>query len=100
LLVLDKAVPAVYRLIAARLEGDFGLFATLCADCGVHLPRAAAHTAAVGVTLGPSILAASLATLGLIGIALGREELLLFSGKGERFSAIGTLERLLLKTHG
>ncbi len=96
---LDVAISAVYRFIAARLEGYLSLFATLCANCGEHLARATAHAAAIAITLRPSVLPANRAPLGLISIALGCEELLLFHGEGERFSAIGTLERLLLKRH-
>jgi hypothetical protein len=41
-----------------------------------------------------------LTALGLIGVAPGLEELLFFSAEDELAAAIGTLERLVLKSHG
>jgi len=69
----------------------------LCTGCGEHLTRAAAHTAAIAKAFCSSILPATGASFGFIGIALGCKKLLLFTGKGERFPAIGTLERFLLE---
>jgi hypothetical protein len=95
------AVPAVDGFIAARLEGDFGLFTTLGTGSRIHLARASIAVAATisAKFLRPSGGTASRATLGLIGIALGSKKLLLFSRKGERFSAIGTCKGFLGVSH-
>ncbi len=95
------AIPAVYRFIAARLKRDFGLLAASAAGCRIHLARASIAVAAAIIpkTLGSSGRTASRTTLGLIGEAFGSEELLLFSRKGERFSAIGTLKGFLCISH-
>jgi hypothetical protein len=95
------AFPAVYRLVAAWLKRDFSLFAALAASRGIHLSRAAVvvATAFIAEALISSGRAAWGTTLGLIGEALGCEELLLFSSKGEGFSAIGTLDGFLCVTH-
>ena len=95
------AVPAVYRFIAARLKGDFGLLATLSAGGRKHLAGAsiAVAAAAIAKPLGPSRGTASRTTLGLIGEPFGSEELLLVSRKGEGFSAIRTGEGFLGVSH-
>jgi hypothetical protein len=51
-----EAVPAIYRLIAARLKGYFRLFAALSAGGGIHLARASIVIAAalISETLGPA----------------------------------------------
>ena len=86
-------IPAVYRLIAAGLKWDFCLFVALSTGCGKHLARTSIVTAAVvSGTLCSTSGTASGTTLGFIGEAFSSEELLLFRGKGERFSAIGTSE--------
>ncbi len=95
-------IPAVDRLIAARLERNFGLLAALGTGGRVHLARASiAVTAASAIseTLGPAVGTAGSAALGLISIALGRKELLLFSRKGKGFSAIGTGKGFLSVSH-
>jgi hypothetical protein len=86
------AISAVYRLVAAGLEGNFRLFAAPTASCGEHLAGTATAVAAAGITT-LSLLgcAAGRTTLGLIGEAFGSVEFLLFDRKGEGFSAIGTL---------
>jgi len=98
---LGVAIPAVYRFIAAWLKRDFSLFPAAPAGGRVHLARTsiAEATAIIARTLGSSRGTASRTTLGLIGIALGSKELLLFSRKGERFSTIGTLKGFLLISH-
>jgi hypothetical protein len=94
------AISAVNRLVAAGLKRYFGLFAALRASRREHLPRASVAKTAAGITaLGSSGGTASGATLGLIGIALGSEELLLFGRKREGFSAIGTLKGFLCESH-
>jgi hypothetical protein len=105
LFALYVAISAINGFIAAGLERDFCLLAALSAYRREHLPWTPAHTAATATaatskTLRPSVLPAGRASLGLIGIALRGKEFLFFYGKGERFSTIGTLERLLLKSHG
>jgi hypothetical protein len=88
---LGVTIPAVDRLIAAGLKGDFRLFSTPTAGGRKHLARASVSEAAAAIAaLGPSIGPANGATLGLISIALGCKEFLLFSSKGEGFSTIGT----------
>ena len=96
------AFPAVYRLVAARLKRDFSLFAALSASRGIHLSGTAAAVAVptlIAEALISSGRAAWGATLGLISEALGCEELLLFSSKGEGFSTIGTLDSFFCVSH-
>jgi len=71
---------AIYRAAFAGLEGDFGVFAALGASSRVHLARLAVGAIALCF---PG-LAAGGTTLGLVGIALGLEELLLGAAKGKR----------------
>jgi hypothetical protein len=96
-----EAISAVYRFIAARLKRDFSLFAALGARGGIHLAGASitVRAAAVAITFRSFNLAAGRTTLGFIGEAFGREELLLFSGKGERFAAIGTCKGFFRVSH-
>jgi hypothetical protein len=97
---LDEAIPAVYRLIVVRLKGDLCLFAALSAGGGEHLAGTSiAVAAAIPKHLGPSCRTARGTTFRLIGEAFGSEELLLFSRKGERFSAFGTLKGFLGVSH-
>jgi hypothetical protein len=91
-----EALAAVHRAAFTGFEGYFGFFPALGADSGVHLARFAAGTVALGFPR----LSAVRAALGLISIALGLEELLFRSAEGKRSSAIGTLECLVLKSHG
>jgi hypothetical protein len=90
---LGEAIPAVYRLVAAGLEGNFSLFSALSAGGGIHLPGSSVAGTAAIITkpLGSSGRTASGAALGFIGESLGSEEFLFFDRKGERFSAIGAL---------
>ena len=44
------AIAAVNRLVTARLEGDFGAFATLGTCCGEHLASGSVAAAAVSET--------------------------------------------------
>jgi hypothetical protein len=91
---LGVAVSAVNRFVAARLEGNFCLFAAASAGGRIHLARASiAVTAAfVAETLSPSGCSTRRTALGFISEAFGCKELLLFDRKGERFSAIATGE--------
>jgi hypothetical protein len=81
-----EALAAVYRTAFTGLEGDFGFFAALGADSGVHLARSATGAVALGFPGLPAVRTA----LGLIGVAFGLEELLLRSSEGKRSSAIST----------
>jgi hypothetical protein len=86
-----KAVPAIDRLISARLERNFRDAPALAAGCLEHLASgttSAAAAAAVRRTSGLASRAAFRATAGLIGKALHREELLLAGGKRELRSAV------------
>jgi hypothetical protein len=52
LFALYVAISAVYRLVAARLEGYLSFFAALSTNSGEHLARSAsAHTAATAATI-------------------------------------------------
>jgi hypothetical protein len=97
-----KAIPAVYRLVAAGLKRDFRLFAALRASSGIHLAGTSVAVAAAAIVteaLSSFDRTARRATLGLIGEAFGREEFLLFSRKGERFAAIGTGKGFFCVSH-
>ena len=98
---LGETIPAVYRLVAARLKRYLGLLVTLRAGCWIHLAgtSAAVATTLIPETLGSSGRTARRTTLGFIGETLGSEELLLFSREGEGFSAIGTLKCFLGISH-
>jgi hypothetical protein len=76
------------------LKRDFGGFATFGAGRGVHL--AWGSVTAVAVTFCLPCLAAFRAALGLVGVALGLEELLFLDAEGKLGSTIGTLEFLFL----
>ena len=93
------ALAAIDRSVFTWLEGDFGLFAALSAHSGEHLATTPAG-AFGSVTLSFPCLTARWATLWLVGVSLGLEELLFRRGKGKTGAAIETLERLVLKTHG
>ena len=95
------AIAAVHRSVAARFEGYFGVFATLGTYRREHLALGpvAIAVATVSVLLCFPCLAALGATFGLVSVAFGVKKLLLSGVKGEGSSAIGTLERLVLKTH-
>jgi hypothetical protein len=85
------ALAAIYRSAFSWLKRHFGFLTTLGAHRGEHLARSVA-IATASVTLGFSCLAASRASLGLIGIAFGLEELLLLSAESEGSPTIGALE--------
>jgi hypothetical protein len=88
---LIVAVAAIYWSAFTGLERYFGVLTTLGAHSGEHL-AGSVTVAATSVTLGLSCLAASGASLGLVGIALGLEELLLLGAESEGSPAVGTLE--------
>ena len=93
------AIATIYWSTFTGLERYFGVFATLGAHCGECLPLGPVAVATIAVTLCLSCLAAWETSLRLINIALRREELLLLSTEGEGSPTIGTLDRLVQKTH-
>jgi hypothetical protein len=78
------------------LEGDFGGFTALGAGGGEHLTFG---TESAAITFGLPCLTAFGTALGLIGIAFGLEEFLVFSAERKSSAAIGTRKGLVLKTH-
>ncbi len=96
------AVTTIDRPAIARLKGHCSVLATFGAFCRKHLALgsvAAVFVAIVSVLLRLSRLPARWAALGVVGIAPGRKEFLLVSAESEGSSAVGTLDRLVLKTH-
>ena len=93
------ALTAIDRFTFARLEWYFGFFAALGACCREHLASGFVAGAIISVTLCLPCFTAGGTALGLVSVALGLEELLFLSTKGECSSTIGTLERLVRKTH-
>ena len=91
------AIAAVDRSVTAGLERYFGVFATLGTDYGKHL--AGSPVAAIPEALRLPRLATRWTALGLIGVSSGLKKLLLFCAVDEGFPTIGTLNRLVLKTH-
>jgi hypothetical protein len=101
--LLPEAVATVHWAVLARLEGDFGLLATLGTDGGEHLSRgptiAAAAAAAAVIAFAATRLAAIRTTLGLVGVALFGVIGLVVSAEGERLTAVLTGESPILVTH-
>ena len=108
---LAVTIAAVYRSALAGLERHGSCLAAIGANGGEHLawrcgPVAAISIAAVSIAVAAipvalrfPCLTALGAAFGLVGIA-SRLELLLFPGaKRKRFSAVGTREGFILKTH-
>ena len=93
------AVSAVYGPIAARLKRDLCLLAAASAGNGIHLARATIAVAAAATAGASPGRSASRATPGFVSESFGGEEALLFSSKGEGFSAIGTLKGFLGVSH-
>jgi len=91
-----EALAAVYGSTIARLKRYFALATTLCTYSGKHLPRLVAF--GIG-SLGSAVAAARRAPLGVVRIALGGEELLLFDSEDELGAAVCTLQRLVNKSH-
>jgi hypothetical protein len=93
---LAETIAAVDRLVAAGLEGDFGLFAALGADSREHLALRAVSAA---ITLGFPCLTAFRTALGFVGIASGLEEFLVFGAMRKGSTAIRTCKGLIFKSH-
>jgi hypothetical protein len=94
------AIAAIYRSIPSWLKWYFSVFPALSAYNREHLAWLAVTVATTSIALLLPGLTARRATLGLIGIATRLEELLFFRAEDELGAAIGTLERLVLKSHG
>jgi hypothetical protein len=95
------AIATVHRFVTAGFKGYLGILATLGAYCREHLALGSVTRAIIPITLRfLPCLSTRGAALGLIGVASGLEKLLLFNAEGKGSPAIGTLERLVLKTHG
>src|SRR5688572_13811469 len=99
--LLLEALPAVNRLVVARLEGDFGLLATGRAHCRVHLARSGRipTAAARGVTTTTAgISAAGVATAtAAAGVAAGGATAVVAAGRALSLAlrpAIGATLRL------
>jgi len=102
--LLPEAVATVHWAVLARLEGDFGLLATLGTDGGEHLSwgptiAAAAAAAAAVIAFAAARCAAGRTTLGLVGVALFGVIGLVVSAEGERLTAVLTGESPILVTH-
>jgi hypothetical protein len=98
-----ETIAAVNRFVTAGLEGDLGGLAALGASGGEHLPSGsvtAAATTAAAKPLGLSSLTAFGTALGLVRIAFGLKELLVFGAERKGSAAIGTGKGFILKTHG
>ena len=95
--VCTIAIATIDRTVAAWFEGNLGILTTLGADRREHLPSWS--IASVAVAFGSPYLPAGRATLRLVGVALGGEELLFARGEAKAGSAVGTLECLVLVLH-
>jgi hypothetical protein len=93
------AVATIYWPALTGLERYLGFLTTLGTCYREHLTPGPVAVAIIPVTLCFPGFTAGGAALGLVGIALGLEELLLFSAEGKVGSTIGTVELLVLKTH-
>jgi hypothetical protein len=87
------AVGAVNRPVAARFKGYFRVFAALGTYRRKHLPSGS--EAAISEALCFPCIAARGATLRLVGITSGLEELLVLNAVRKGSSTIGTLERFV-----
>jgi hypothetical protein len=93
------AIATVHRPVPARFKRHFGILTALGTFYRKHLTPLSIARATVSVALCFPCLAARGTALGLIGVALRLEELLVLSAEGKGSPAIGTLDRLVLKTH-
>src|SRR4030042_2269078 len=93
------AIATVHRFVTVRFKGYLGILTTLGTFYREHLPLGSVARATVSITLWFPRLATGGAALGFIGVASGLEKLLLLNAEGKGSPAIGTLDRLVLKTH-
>jgi ABC-type dipeptide/oligopeptide/nickel transport system permease subunit len=91
---LVVAIATIHGSTFAGFERHLGIFAALRAGGCEHLPLRP-----VAISLRFPCLPAGFAALGLVSVASGGEEFLLFGTEGERGSAIGALDFLVLITH-
>jgi len=93
------AIATVHWFVTTGFKGYLSILTALGAFYWEHLPLGSVARATVSITLSFPRLATGGAALGLIGVALRLEELLVFNAEGKGSPAVGTLDRLLLKTH-
>ncbi len=93
------ALATIHWSTLTGLERYFGFLTALGAYCREHLASGPVAVAIISVTLCFPCFAACGTALGLVSIAFSLEELLFLSAEGEGSPTIGTLERLVLKTH-
>lgn len=91
-----ETITAVDGLVTAGLERNFGLFTALGTDSREHLTLGAVS---IAITLGFPCLTAFRTALGLVGIASGLEEFLVFSAMRKGSAAIHTRKVFILKSH-
>ena len=96
---LSVTVAAIYRSAFAGLERDFSVLATLSTYCREHLPLRPVAITTISIAFALSGLAACGTALRLVSKAFGLEEFLFLGAERKGSSAIGTLEKLVLKTH-
>jgi hypothetical protein len=84
-------IAAIDRPASGRLKRHFGVFAALGACGRKHLAWEPVAATTTRVPLCLPCLSTRGTALGLIGIALGLEELLVLSGKGELGATVSTL---------
>ena len=98
---LVVAITAIYGFTSAGVRWYSCVFAALRACCMDYLPPGSGPVAvvAISVTLYLPCCAAPRTALWIVGIAFRCEKLLLLSTESEGSPAIGTLNRLVLKTH-
>jgi hypothetical protein len=92
-------IATIDRPAITRLKRYFGVFAAVGACCRKHLAWGPVAVATVSVSLCLPCLAAWGTALWLISIAPRFKKLLFPGAEGEGSPTIGTLERLVLKTH-
>ena len=93
------AVTAIHWSVFAWLKRDFRILTTLGTNRGEHLTRRPITVSTASVALWLPCFTARGTTFWLISIAFGLEKLLFLNAKRKGSPTIGTLERLLFKTH-
>ena len=93
------AIATIDRSTIPRLKRYFSIFAALGACCREHLASEPVAVATISVSLCLPCLAAWGTALGLISVALRLKKVLFLSAESEGSPTIGTLDRLVLKTH-
>jgi len=93
------ALTTIHRSTFTGLERYFGILTALGTYGGEHLASRPVAVAIVSGTLCLPRLTAWKTALWLIGIAFGRKKFLFLSAESEDSPTIGTLDRLILKSH-